>query len=156
MDILWTSLIYMALCFDYTQSQLSICVEDFDDAKEQNDIELPPVAGGLHRSSTSSDPLDGKAPLLRRKSMQWARKLSRRGPRGNQRGAQSGAQQGLRARRSERQELAELVNNRMKSLGLSATAYGEKPHLRRDVFGGLLVGFPRPGIEGKIHYVFET
>uniref|UniRef100_A0A674EQH3 Potassium sodium-activated channel subfamily T member 2 n=1 Tax=Salmo trutta TaxID=8032 RepID=A0A674EQH3_SALTR len=120
-------------------SQLSICVEDFDDAKEQTDIELPPVAGGLHRSSNSSDPLDGKAPLLRRKSMQWARKLSRRGQRGNQRGAQSGAQQGLRARRSERQELAELVNNRMKSLGLSATAYGEKPHLRRDVFGGLLL-----------------
>ncbi|XP_038859266.1 potassium channel subfamily T member 2-like isoform X3 [Salvelinus namaycush] len=106
-------------------SQLSICVEDFDDAKEQADIELPPVAGGLHRSSTSSDPSDGKAPLLRRKSMQWARKLSRRGPRGNQREAQRGAQQGLRARRSERQELAELVNNRMKSLGLSATAYDD-------------------------------
>uniref|UniRef100_A0A8C7WKW0 Potassium sodium-activated channel subfamily T member 2 n=1 Tax=Oncorhynchus mykiss TaxID=8022 RepID=A0A8C7WKW0_ONCMY len=122
-------------------SQLSICVEDFDDAKEQTDIELPPVAGGLHRSSTSSDPSDGKAPLLRRKSMQWARKLSWRGPRGNQRGAQRGAQQGLRARRSERQELAELVNNRMKSLGLSATAYGERPHLGRDVFGGLLVEF---------------
>uniref|UniRef100_A0A8C7HBH7 Potassium sodium-activated channel subfamily T member 2 n=1 Tax=Oncorhynchus kisutch TaxID=8019 RepID=A0A8C7HBH7_ONCKI len=121
-----------------TLSQLSICVEDFDDAKEQTDIELPPVAGGLHRSSTSSDPSDGKAPLLRRKSMQWARKLSWRGPRGNQRGAQRGAQQGLRARRSERQELAELVNNRMKSLGLSATAYGERPHLGRDVFVGLL------------------
>uniref|UniRef100_A0A8C7WIH1 Potassium sodium-activated channel subfamily T member 2 n=1 Tax=Oncorhynchus mykiss TaxID=8022 RepID=A0A8C7WIH1_ONCMY len=124
---------------EHTLSQLSICVEDFDDAKEQTDIELPPVAGGLHRSSTSSDPSDGKAPLLRRKSMQWARKLSWRGPRGNQRGAQRGAQQGLRARRSERQELAELVNNRMKSLGLSATAYGERPHLGRDVFGGLLV-----------------
>uniref|UniRef100_A0A674ERJ1 Potassium sodium-activated channel subfamily T member 2 n=1 Tax=Salmo trutta TaxID=8032 RepID=A0A674ERJ1_SALTR len=110
---------------DSSESQLSICVEDFDDAKEQTDIELPPVAGGLHRSSNSSDPLDGKAPLLRRKSMQWARKLSRRGQRGNQRGAQSGAQQGLRARRSERQELAELVNNRMKSLGLSATAYDD-------------------------------
>uniref|UniRef100_A0A8C7H822 Potassium sodium-activated channel subfamily T member 2 n=1 Tax=Oncorhynchus kisutch TaxID=8019 RepID=A0A8C7H822_ONCKI len=107
-------------------------------SNNQTDIELPPVAGGLHRSSTSSDPSDGKAPLLRRKSMQWARKLSWRGPRGNQRGAQRGAQQGLRARRSERQELAELVNNRMKSLGLSATAYGERPHLGRDVFVGLL------------------
>uniref|UniRef100_A0A674ERH7 Potassium sodium-activated channel subfamily T member 2 n=1 Tax=Salmo trutta TaxID=8032 RepID=A0A674ERH7_SALTR len=114
---------------DSSESQLSICVEDFDDAKEQTDIELPPVAGGLHRSSNSSDPLDGKAPLLRRKSMQWARKLSRRGQRGNQRGAQSGAQQGLRARRSERQELAELVNNRMKSLGLSATAYEQSSPL---------------------------
>nr|XP_029497998.1 potassium channel subfamily T member 2-like [Oncorhynchus nerka] len=110
---------------DSSESQLSICVEDFDDAKEQTDIELPPVAGGLHRSSTSSDPSDGKAPLLRRKSMQWARKLSWRGTRGNQRGAQRRAQQGLRARRSERQELAELVNNRMKSLGLSATAYDD-------------------------------
>uniref|UniRef100_A0A674ER94 Potassium sodium-activated channel subfamily T member 2 n=1 Tax=Salmo trutta TaxID=8032 RepID=A0A674ER94_SALTR len=98
-------------------------------SNNQTDIELPPVAGGLHRSSNSSDPLDGKAPLLRRKSMQWARKLSRRGQRGNQRGAQSGAQQGLRARRSERQELAELVNNRMKSLGLSATAYEQSSPL---------------------------
>nr|XP_046213717.1 potassium channel subfamily T member 1-like [Oncorhynchus gorbuscha] len=61
------------------ESQLSVCVEDLDDPKEQRDRELPPVAGGLHRSSTSSDPSDGKAPLLRRKSVQWARKLSRRG-----------------------------------------------------------------------------
>uniref|UniRef100_A0A674D5E0 Potassium sodium-activated channel subfamily T member 2 n=1 Tax=Salmo trutta TaxID=8032 RepID=A0A674D5E0_SALTR len=105
------------------ESQLSVCVEDLDDPKEQRDRELPPVAGGLHRSSTSSDPSDGKAPLLRRKSVQWVRKLSWRGTRGNQRGAQRGGQQGLRARRSERQELAELVSNRMKSLGLWATAY---------------------------------
>uniref|UniRef100_A0A674D5L9 Potassium sodium-activated channel subfamily T member 2 n=1 Tax=Salmo trutta TaxID=8032 RepID=A0A674D5L9_SALTR len=118
-----TSFMYMALCFDRTQSQLSVCVEDLDDPKEQRDRELPPVAGGLHRSSTSSDPSDGKAPLLRRKSVQWVRKLSWRGTRGNQRGAQRGGQQGLRARRSERQELAELVSNRMKSLGLWATAY---------------------------------
>ncbi|XP_036822231.1 LOW QUALITY PROTEIN: potassium channel subfamily T member 2 [Oncorhynchus mykiss] len=98
------------------------CVEDLDDPKEQRDRELPPVAGGLHHTSTSSDPSDGKAPLLRRKSVQWARKLSRRGTRGNQRGAQRGGQRGLRARRSERQELDELVSNRMKSLGLWATA----------------------------------
>ncbi|XP_014045077.1 potassium channel subfamily T member 2 [Salmo salar] len=109
-------------CEPSSQSQLSVCVEDLDDPKEQRDRELPPVAGGLHRSSTSSDPSDGKAPLLRRKSVQWVRKLSWRGTRGNQRGAQRGGQQGLRARRSERQELAELVSNRMKSLGLWATA----------------------------------
>lgn len=137
---------YMALCFDRTQSQLSVCVEDLDDPKEQRDRELPPVAGGLHRSSTSSDPSDGKAPLLRRKSVQWVRKLSWRGTRGNQRGAQRGGQQGLRARRSERQELAELVSNRMKSLGLWATACGERPHTWGGMFwGGLRVVFSRPG-----------
>ncbi|CAB1317829.1 unnamed protein product [Coregonus sp. 'balchen'] len=114
--------------------ELSVGVEDLDDPKEQRDRELPPVAGRLHRSSTSSDPSDGKAPLLRRKSVQWARKLSRRGPRENPRGAQRGGQQGLRARRSERQELDELVSNRMKSLGLWATACGERPHTGRDVF----------------------
>ncbi|CAB1325842.1 unnamed protein product, partial [Coregonus sp. 'balchen'] len=131
-----------------TESQMS--------GSSETDIELPPVTRGLHRSSTSSDPLDGKAPLLRRKSMQWVRKLSRRGTRGNQRGAQKGGQEGLglRARRSERQELAELVNNRMKSLGLCATAYGERPHMGREVFWGLLVEFP--GIESKTCYVFET
>uniref|UniRef100_A0A674D6T2 Potassium sodium-activated channel subfamily T member 2 n=1 Tax=Salmo trutta TaxID=8032 RepID=A0A674D6T2_SALTR len=135
-----TSFMYMALCFDRTQSQLSVCVEDLDDPKEQRDRELPPVAGGLHRSSTSSDPSDGKAPLLRRKSVQWVRKLSWRGTRGNQRGAQRGGQQGLRARRSERQELAELVSNRMKSLGLWATACGERPHTWGGMFwGGLRV-----------------
>uniref|UniRef100_A0A8C8JFK4 RCK N-terminal domain-containing protein n=1 Tax=Oncorhynchus tshawytscha TaxID=74940 RepID=A0A8C8JFK4_ONCTS len=133
-----TSFMYMALCFDRTQSQISVCVEDLDDPKEQRDRELPPVAGGLHHTSTSSDPSDGKAPLLRRKSVQWARKLSWRGTRGNQRGAQrgGGSRQGLRARRSERQELDELVSNRMKSLGLWATACGERPH----TWGGMFLG----------------
>uniref|UniRef100_A0AAY5K958 RCK N-terminal domain-containing protein n=1 Tax=Esox lucius TaxID=8010 RepID=A0AAY5K958_ESOLU len=85
----------------------------------------PAASGGLHRSSTSSDPSDIKAPLLRRKSVQWAQKLNRRGPRGDQRGAHKGSKRSLRTRRSERQELSELVNNRMKSLGLSSSTHGK-------------------------------
>uniref|UniRef100_A0A6Q2XIH2 RCK N-terminal domain-containing protein n=1 Tax=Esox lucius TaxID=8010 RepID=A0A6Q2XIH2_ESOLU len=98
---------------------------DFDDLKEQKGGAPPAASGGLHRSSTSSDPSDIKAPLLRRKSVQWAQKLNRRGPRGDQRGAHKGSKRSLRTRRSERQELSELVNNRMKSLGLSSSTHGK-------------------------------
>ncbi|KAL0966786.1 hypothetical protein UPYG_G00300100 [Umbra pygmaea] len=69
--------------FHYTEPRLSVpsqrssvCAEDVDDLKVEKDREMPPAAAGLHRCSTSSDPLDIKAPLLRRKSMQWAQKLS--------------------------------------------------------------------------------
>uniref|UniRef100_A0A6Q2XXA6 RCK N-terminal domain-containing protein n=1 Tax=Esox lucius TaxID=8010 RepID=A0A6Q2XXA6_ESOLU len=112
-------------------AQLSVCAGmsattgDFDDLKEQKGGAPPAASGGLHRSSTSSDPSDIKAPLLRRKSVQWAQKLNRRGPRGDQRGAHKGSKRSLRTRRSERQELSELVNNRMKSLGLSSSTHDD-------------------------------
>ncbi|XP_034145663.1 potassium channel subfamily T member 2 isoform X3 [Esox lucius] len=116
---------------DSLEAQLSVCAGmsattgDFDDLKEQKGGAPPAASGGLHRSSTSSDPSDIKAPLLRRKSVQWAQKLNRRGPRGDQRGAHKGSKRSLRTRRSERQELSELVNNRMKSLGLSSSTHDD-------------------------------
>lgn len=77
----------------------------------------------MHRNSTSSDQSDH--PLLRRKSMQWARRLSRKGPKHSGKTAEKITQQRLNLyRRSERQELAELVKNRMKHLGLSTVGYG--------------------------------
>uniref|UniRef100_A0AAY4C1K2 RCK N-terminal domain-containing protein n=1 Tax=Denticeps clupeoides TaxID=299321 RepID=A0AAY4C1K2_9TELE len=69
-------------------------------------------------------------PLLRRKSMQWARRLSRKGGRGpsGAKGPGSAAerisQQRLTLfRRSERQELNALVRTRMKHLGLSPSGF---------------------------------
>lgn len=65
-------------------------------------------------------------PLLRRKSLQWARRLSRRSSRHVGRAAEGISQQRVSlSRRSERQELSELVKNRMKHLGLPTTGYGK-------------------------------
>uniref|UniRef100_A0A8C3NGE5 RCK N-terminal domain-containing protein n=1 Tax=Geospiza parvula TaxID=87175 RepID=A0A8C3NGE5_GEOPR len=100
-------------------SQISISVEDWEDTK---DTKEQFSCRGNHRNSTSSDQSDH--PLLRRKSMQWARRLSRRAPRHSAKTAEKINQQRMNLyRRSERQELAELVKNRMKHLGLSPAGY---------------------------------
>eukprot|EP00069_Balaena_mysticetus_P017009 bmy_10115T0 len=57
------------------QSQISISVEEWEDTK---DAKEQGHHRSNHRNSTSSDQSDH--PLLRRKSMQWARRLSRKGP----------------------------------------------------------------------------
>ncbi|XP_036133323.1 potassium channel subfamily T member 2 isoform X3 [Molossus molossus] len=102
-------------------SQISISVEEWEDTKDCRD---QGHARGNHRNSTSSDQSDH--PLLRRKSMQWARRLSRKGPKHSGKTAEKITQQRLTLyRRSERQELAELVKNRMKHLGLSTVGYDE-------------------------------
>ncbi|XP_012872827.1 PREDICTED: potassium channel subfamily T member 2 isoform X4 [Dipodomys ordii] len=104
-----------------SQSQISINVEEWEDTKDCKD---PGHHRSLHRNSTSSDQSDH--PLLRRKSMQWARRLSRKGPKHSGKTAEKITQQRLNLyRRSERQELAELVKNRMKHLGLSTVGYDE-------------------------------
>lgn len=117
------------------QSQVSITVEDYEDTREPRE---PLLSGsGAHRNSTSSEPISSSHssdhPLLRRKSMQWARRLSRKGGRGSS-GAKGGpgsaaeriSQQRLTLfRRSERQELNGLVRTRMKHLGLSPTGFSE-------------------------------
>ncbi|KAB0343284.1 hypothetical protein FD754_020210 [Muntiacus muntjak] len=101
-------------------SQISISVEEWEDTK---DAKEQGHHRSNHRNSTSSDQSDH--PLLRRKSMQWARRLSRKGPKHSSRTAEKMTQQRLNLyRRSERQELAELVKNRMKHLGLSTVGYG--------------------------------
>uniref|UniRef100_A0A5F8H5H5 Potassium sodium-activated channel subfamily T member 2 n=1 Tax=Monodelphis domestica TaxID=13616 RepID=A0A5F8H5H5_MONDO len=101
-----------------SESQISISVEDWEDTKEQSHHR------NNHRNSTSSDQSDH--PLLRRKSMQWARRLSRKVPKHSGKTAEKISQQRLNLyRRSERQELAELVKNRMKHLGLTTVGYDE-------------------------------
>ncbi|XP_076000172.1 potassium channel subfamily T member 2 [Genypterus blacodes] len=118
-----------------SESQVSITVEDYEDTREPREPLLS--RAGVHRNSTSSEPISSSSshcsdhPLLRRKSMQWARRLSRKGGRGSS-GAKGGpgsaaeriSQQRLTLfRRSERQELNALVRTRMKHLGLSPTGF---------------------------------
>ncbi|XP_069315360.1 potassium channel subfamily T member 2 isoform X3 [Eulemur rufifrons] len=105
-----------------SQSQISISVEEWEDTKDSREQQGHHRSN--HRNSTSSDQSDH--PLLRRKSMQWARRLSRKGPKHSGKTAEKITQQRLNLyRRSERQELAELVKNRMKHLGLSTVGYDE-------------------------------
>uniref|UniRef100_A0A8C3L524 Potassium sodium-activated channel subfamily T member 2 n=1 Tax=Chrysolophus pictus TaxID=9089 RepID=A0A8C3L524_CHRPC len=104
-----------------SESQISISVEEWEDTKDTRE---QVNYRSNHRNSTSSDQSDH--PLLRRKSMQWARRLSRRVPRHSGKTAERINQQRMNLyRRSERQELAELVKNRMKHLGLSPAGYDE-------------------------------
>uniref|UniRef100_A0A3B4CCA4 Potassium sodium-activated channel subfamily T member 2b n=1 Tax=Pygocentrus nattereri TaxID=42514 RepID=A0A3B4CCA4_PYGNA len=117
-----------------SESQVSITVEDYEDTREPREPLL--CRSGPHRNSTSSEPPSSSSshasdhPLLRRKSMQWARRLSRKGGRGpsGAKGPGSAAerisQQRLSLfRRSERQELNALVRTRMKHLGLSPSGF---------------------------------
>uniref|UniRef100_A0A452GX51 RCK N-terminal domain-containing protein n=1 Tax=Gopherus agassizii TaxID=38772 RepID=A0A452GX51_9SAUR len=103
-------------------SQISINVEDCEDTKDVK--EHWNIKTSHHRNSCSSD--QSEHPLLRRKSMQWARRLSRKGNKHTSKTAEWISQQRLSLyRRSERQELSELVKNRMKHLGLPTTGYDE-------------------------------
>uniref|UniRef100_A0A670KPB5 Potassium sodium-activated channel subfamily T member 1 n=1 Tax=Podarcis muralis TaxID=64176 RepID=A0A670KPB5_PODMU len=109
--------------FSTMDSQISINVEDCEDTKEVKDhwnTKTP-----HHRNSCPTD--QSEHPLLRRKSMQWARRLSRKGAsKHTPKTAEWINQQRLSLyRRSERQELSELVKNRMKHLGLPTTGYDE-------------------------------
>ncbi|XP_069333210.1 potassium channel subfamily T member 1 isoform X4 [Eulemur rufifrons] len=126
--------IYRTEChvFSSSESQISVNVEDFEDTR---DVRGPWGAragsgsgrGSTHgRHSSSDDPAEH--PLLRRKSLQWARRLSRKGPKHAGKAAAAewiGHHRLSLCRRSERQELSELVKNRMKHLGLPTTGYDE-------------------------------
>lgn len=113
------------------QSQISVNMEDREDTREAKGpwgTRAASGSGSTHgRHGGSADPAEH--PLLRRKSLQWARKLSRKSSK--QAGKAPAAtewitQQRLSLyRRSERQELSELVKNRMKHLGLPTTGYGK-------------------------------
>ncbi|XP_067892599.1 potassium channel subfamily T member 2 isoform X4 [Heterodontus francisci] len=105
------------------QSQVSISVEDWEDTKDTKE-HMSYCTNHYHRNSTSSDQSDH--PLLRRKSMQWARRLSRKAPKHSNKVTERISRQRMTlCKRSERQELAELVKTRMKHLGLSTTGYDE-------------------------------
>uniref|UniRef100_A0A4W3K5T2 Potassium sodium-activated channel subfamily T member 2 n=1 Tax=Callorhinchus milii TaxID=7868 RepID=A0A4W3K5T2_CALMI len=103
-------------------SKISISVEEWEDTKDTKDYTS--YRTNHHRNSTSSD--QSEHPLLRRKSMQWARRLSRKAPKHSNKVTERISRQRLTlCKRSERQELAHLVKNRMKHLGLSPTGYGK-------------------------------
>lgn len=105
------------------QAQISVSMEDCEDTR---DVRGPGGSSTHGRPSVGGDPAEH--PLLRRKSLQWARRLSRKAPRhaGKAAAAEWVDQQRLSlCRRSERQELSELVKNRMKHLGLPTTGYGK-------------------------------
>lgn len=72
-------------------------------------------------------------PQLRKKSMQWARRLSKKNPKPASRAERISQQRLNLYRRSERQELSELVKNRMKHLGLPTGGYGESSSLKECV-----------------------
>ncbi|KAG9337849.1 hypothetical protein JZ751_027500, partial [Albula glossodonta] len=84
-------------------SEVSINVEEYEDTREPREPLL--FRTGPHRNSTSSEPPPSSSssdhPLLRRKSMQWARRLSRKGGRGS--GGAKGA--GSAAERISQQRL---------------------------------------------------
>uniref|UniRef100_A0A671YXN7 Potassium sodium-activated channel subfamily T member 2b n=1 Tax=Sparus aurata TaxID=8175 RepID=A0A671YXN7_SPAAU len=122
-------------------------LEDYEDTREPREPLLSRTSA--HRNSTSSEPVSTSShssdhPLLRRKSMQWARRLSRKGGRGSSASkggpgsaAERISQQRLTLfRRSERQELNALVRTRMKHLGLSPTGFS-KNLVIQDNFNGM-------------------
>uniref|UniRef100_A0A8D3CP20 RCK N-terminal domain-containing protein n=1 Tax=Scophthalmus maximus TaxID=52904 RepID=A0A8D3CP20_SCOMX len=118
------------------QSQASVSVDDCEDTKDRGDEA---------RSNDQSD-----HPLLRKKSMQWARRLSKKSGRwqgvsrdSSRDHGQRIAQQRLnRYRRSEREELSELVRNRMRHLGLPTSGYEDLTNLTAsDVMNRVNLGY---------------
>ncbi|XP_037401942.1 potassium channel subfamily T member 2 isoform X6 [Pygocentrus nattereri] len=95
-----------------SESQYSVSSEGWSDTKETKGDE-PKV---LTRSSSGSD--QSEHPLLRRKSMHWTRRLSRRAMKRSDSSFFSSLPKHSASRRSEREELTELVRNRMQHLGL--------------------------------------
>ncbi|XP_019127364.1 potassium channel subfamily T member 1 isoform X9 [Larimichthys crocea] len=106
----------------YPQSQMSINIEQGMEHRERGESWKEKTA---HRNSTTSD--QSEHPLLRKKSMQWARRLSRKSNKPSSRAERISQQRLNLYRRSERQELSELVKNRMKHLGLPTVGYGRTP-----------------------------
>ncbi|XP_062937774.1 potassium channel subfamily T member 1 isoform X4 [Cynocephalus volans] len=129
------------------QSQISVNVEDGEDTREVKGpwhARAGTGTGSTHgRHAGGGDP--AQHPLLRRKSLQWARRLSRRGPKhaGKAVATEWISQQRLSLfRRSERQELSELVKNRMKHLGLPTTGYEDVANLTAsDVMNRVNLGY---------------
>uniref|UniRef100_H2UZI8 Potassium sodium-activated channel subfamily T member 1 n=1 Tax=Takifugu rubripes TaxID=31033 RepID=H2UZI8_TAKRU len=101
-------------------SQLSVNAEHGAEHRERGESRKEKTA---HRNSTTSE--QSEHPLLRKKSMQWARRLSRKNAKPSSRAERISQQRLNLYRRSERQELSELVKNRMKHLGLPTVGYDE-------------------------------
>uniref|UniRef100_A0A7N8YL12 Potassium sodium-activated channel subfamily T member 1 n=1 Tax=Mastacembelus armatus TaxID=205130 RepID=A0A7N8YL12_9TELE len=120
-----------------SQSQVSINVEQGAQHRDRGDSWKEKTA---HRNSTTSD--QSEHPLLRKKSMQWARRLSRKNTKPSSRAERISQQRLNLYRRSERQELSELVKNRMKHLGLPTVGYEDVSNLTAsDVMNRVNLGY---------------
>ncbi|XP_049326751.1 potassium channel subfamily T member 1 isoform X9 [Astyanax mexicanus] len=123
------------------QSQVSVNVEDCEEARDRRESWKEKTA---HRNSTGSD--QSEHPLLRKKSMQWARRLSRKNTKPPSRAERINQQRLNLYRRSERQELSELVKNRMKHLGLPTIGYEDVANLTAsDVMNRVNLGYLQEG-----------
>uniref|UniRef100_A0A8C5XGX9 Potassium sodium-activated channel subfamily T member 1 n=1 Tax=Microcebus murinus TaxID=30608 RepID=A0A8C5XGX9_MICMU len=130
------------------RAQISVNVEDLEDTR---DVRGPwggqagSGSGSAHGRHAGSEDPAAEHPLLRRKSLQWARRLSRRGPKHAAKAAAAdciGHHRLSLCRRSERQELSELVKNRMKHLGLPTTGYEDVANLTAsDVMNRVNLGY---------------
>ncbi|XP_019127363.1 potassium channel subfamily T member 1 isoform X8 [Larimichthys crocea] len=121
----------------YPQSQMSINIEQGMEHRERGESWKEKTA---HRNSTTSD--QSEHPLLRKKSMQWARRLSRKSNKPSSRAERISQQRLNLYRRSERQELSELVKNRMKHLGLPTVGYEDVSNLTAsDVMNRVNLGY---------------
>ncbi|XP_047426573.1 potassium channel subfamily T member 2 isoform X1 [Mugil cephalus] len=123
--------------FSTSESQVSVSVDDCEDTKDRGD-----------EPRSSEQPCE--RPLQRKKSMQWARRLSKKSVRwqgpsrdSSRDHAQRIAQQRLNLyRRSEREELSELVRNRMRHLGLPTSGYEDLTNLTAsDVMNRVNLGY---------------
>uniref|UniRef100_A0A3Q3L304 Potassium sodium-activated channel subfamily T member 1 n=1 Tax=Mastacembelus armatus TaxID=205130 RepID=A0A3Q3L304_9TELE len=120
-----------------SSSQVSINVEQGAQHRDRGDSWKEKTA---HRNSTTSD--QSEHPLLRKKSMQWARRLSRKNTKPSSRAERISQQRLNLYRRSERQELSELVKNRMKHLGLPTVGYEDVSNLTAsDVMNRVNLGY---------------
>uniref|UniRef100_A0A8C6UJJ5 Si:dkey-21e5.1 n=1 Tax=Neogobius melanostomus TaxID=47308 RepID=A0A8C6UJJ5_9GOBI len=106
--------------FSTAESQMSINSEQGQEQREHGETWKAKTA---HRNSSTSN--QSEHPLLRKKSMQWARRLSRKTAKPTSKAERISQQRLNLYRRSERQELSELVKNRMKHLGLPTVGYDE-------------------------------
>ncbi|XP_035999977.1 potassium channel subfamily T member 1 isoform X16 [Fundulus heteroclitus] len=123
--------------FSTSESQVSINAEHGEEHRDRKESWKEKTA---HRNSTTSD--QSEHPLLRKKSMQWARRLSRKNAKPASRAERISQQRLNLYRRSERQELSELVKNRMKHLGLPTVGYEDVSNLTAsDVMNRVNLGY---------------
>ncbi|XP_055776304.1 potassium channel subfamily T member 1 isoform X8 [Salvelinus fontinalis] len=126
--------------FSSTESQVSINVENTGGDDQRSNRRASWKEKTAQRNSTASD--QSEHPLLRKKSLQWARRLSRKNTKPPSRTERISQQRLNLYRRSERQELSELVKNRMKHLGLPTVGYEDVANLTAsDVMNRVNLGY---------------
>ncbi|XP_052317784.1 potassium channel subfamily T member 1 isoform X3 [Oncorhynchus keta] len=126
--------------FSSSESQVSINVENTGGDDQRSNRRESWKEKTAQRNSTTSD--QSEHPLLRKKSLQWARRLSRKNTKPPSRTERISQQRLNLYRRSERQELSELVKNRMKHLGLPTVGYEDVANLTAsDVMNRVNLGY---------------